>query len=202
MLGKIPNIISFSRLLASFVFYWLFQSQEPSKINIACYIYFFAAISDTLDGWAARRFGSVTRWGEFFDPLADKFLTLLAFFAFYKLDVIPLWILILLLIRDIFSTYLRVIAIKNNNPVQTSKSAKFKTTVQMFFIGYILVLFYIQTNRYNFFGVENIKTLIYSDFTYFAAVVVALLALYSILGYIVKYSKIFAFFSKKLQKTS
>jgi len=177
-------------------------SESKSLVSIACVIYLVAAITDTLDGWAARRFGVVTRWGEFLDPLADKVLTLFAFVSFVAMGIMPLWMLIIFLVRDTISTTLRVIAIKQGSPVETSISAKVKTTIQMFFIGYVLSLIFLK-NNFEIFNPVTIDRVIYSKFTFYAVLLVTLMALYSVFGYIKKYKSLFLAknFIKKYEKT-
>lgn len=199
---NLPNTISLARLAVAPIFFVMFNSESKSLISIACVIYLIAAITDTLDGWAARRFGVVTRWGEFLDPLADKVLTLFAFVSFVAMEIMPLWMLIVFLIRDTISTTLRVIAIKKGSPVETSISAKVKTTIQMSFIAYILSLIFLK-NNFEIFSPTTIDKLIYSKFTFYAILLVTLMASYSVLGYIRKYKSLFLTknFIKKYEKT-
>jgi CDP-diacylglycerol--glycerol-3-phosphate 3-phosphatidyltransferase len=199
---NLPNTISLARLALAPIFFVMLNSESKSLVSIACVIYLVAAITDTLDGWAARRFGVVTRWGEFLDPLADKVLTLFAFVSFVAMGIMPLWMLIIFLVRDTISTTLRVIAIKQGSPVETSISAKVKTTIQMFFIGYVLSLIFLK-NNFEIFNPVTIDRVIYSKFTFYAVLLVTLMALYSVFGYIKKYKSLFLAknFIKKYEKT-
>lgn len=199
---NLPNTISLARLVLAPTFFVLLNSKSESLVSIACVIYLIAAITDTLDGWAARRFGLVTRWGEFLDPLADKVLTLSAFVSFVAMDIMPLWMLIVFLIRDTISTTLRIVAIKKGSSIETSTSAKVKTTIQMFFIAYILSLIFLK-NNFDIFNPAKINMLIYSEFTFYGISFVTVIALYSVLGYLKKYKSLFLTknFIKKYEKT-
>lgn len=189
MIINLPNIISSIRLLLAPIFFISLNSESKFLVNVGCVVYLIAAITDTLDGWTARRYGYVTRWGEFLDPLADKVLTLFAFISFVQMNIMPLWMLVVFLVRDIISTTLRVIAVKEGSPIQTSVSAKVKTTVQMCFIAYILFLIFLK-NNFKTIDIINIDSLIYSEFTFYAIFVITLMALYSVFGYLNKYKNL------------
>ncbi len=192
-----PNIISFVRLAVSPFFYILFLSQNTELVNLSCWLFILSAITDTIDGWAARRFGIVTRWGEFLDPLADKALTTFAFIAFVQKDIIPLWMVIIIIIRDVISTTLRIVGLVKKSPLQTSLSAKVKTTFQMLFISYILILVYLKNNfAPTILNPTTIDNLIYSAFTYLLALIITTMALYSLTGYVIRYRN----FIKKVKK--
>ncbi len=104
-----------------------------------------AALTDWYDGWVARRWGYVSRFGTFLDPLADKILSSVALVAFAQLDLIDAWMVWVIVIRDILITVLRSIAEYKDRPVVTSSTAKTKTFAQYIVIYYILVLYVIRT---------------------------------------------------------
>lgn len=198
---NIPNLISLLRILVSPIFYVFFLSGNRELVRIACLIFILAAITDIIDGWAARRFGIVTRYGEFLDPLADKILTLLALTSFAKIEIIPVWMVIIILCRDIFSTSLRVFAIVKGTTIMTSFSAKVKTTVEMGFISLILMLIYL---KLTFEGIyqSNFDRIIYSPITYIFALIITFMALYSLGEYAHKYRYLIKMFKKfeKIEK--
>lgn len=189
-----PNTISFSRILAAPVLYYFFVSGNPKFVSIACWIFIIASITDLIDGWAARRFQIVTQYGEFIDPLADKILTLLALVAFARNGIIPTWMVIIILIRDVISTSLRIVALSKRSPIETSRSAKVKTTIEMVFISYVLLLIFAKINIESI-NPQIIDSIIFSKYTYLLALVVTLMALYSLVGYLLKYK----YFVKKFK---
>lgn len=192
---NLPNIVSFTRILAAPFFYYFFNSENPKFVSIACWIFIIASITDIIDGWAARRFSIVTRYGEFLDPLADKILTLLALFGFVAKNIIPLWMVLIIFFRDILSTSLRVVALLKGSPIETSRSAKVKTTVEMLFISYVLILIYLQINAQEI-NPQVIEKLIHSPITYIIALIVTLMGLFSLVGYVIRNR----FLIKKLKK--
>ena len=116
-----------------------------SKKGIAVTIIILAAITDWYDGWLARKFNYITASGKFLDPLADKVLTSSAFIAFTILGVLELWMVLVIIIRDFLITFLRLYAEFKNKSFSTSKSAKWKTFFQMFFIYYLLAISVLMT---------------------------------------------------------
>ncbi|MCX7908962.1 MAG: CDP-diacylglycerol--glycerol-3-phosphate 3-phosphatidyltransferase [Ignavibacteria bacterium] len=195
---NIPNIISFSRLLVAPFFYYFFVSGNKQLVSLACWIFIIASITDFFDGWAARRFGIVTRYGEFIDPLADKVLTLLALTAFTKMTIIPSWMFLIIFARDVTSTTLRIIALAKGTPIVTSRTAKVKTTIEMVFISYVLILIYVKIN-FSFIDPTLVDKTIFSPFTYLFALIVTIMALYSLGGYLLKNKKTIKMF-KKVEK--
>ena len=105
----------------------------------ALVVFIIASISDAVDGWLARKLKITSKFGENFDPLADKILTISAFVAFAIQDIVVFWMIAIIIFRDIFTTVLRYLFFTENK-IPTSKSAKFKTTIQFVFIISILLL--------------------------------------------------------------
>lgn len=94
----IPNIISFARLLTIPVFLWLvWQGRE-----LAGFIVLVVAVStDFVDGLVARKLNQVSRLGMFLDPLADRLFIAAVVVALAIRDVVPLWLVILVVLRDV-----------------------------------------------------------------------------------------------------
>jgi CDP-diacylglycerol--glycerol-3-phosphate 3-phosphatidyltransferase len=101
-------------------------------------VFAIAAASDWWDGHIARSMGLVSALGAFLDPLADKLLTGAAFIAFAWLGFIPWWMVVVILARDMYMTYFRVVADAMGLSLRTTNFAKGKTFVQMTFIAMLL----------------------------------------------------------------
>ncbi|MBI5020303.1 MAG: CDP-alcohol phosphatidyltransferase family protein [Ignavibacteriales bacterium] len=138
---SIPNSLTALRILLTPVFVILLFDESSFWKQIALLVYIVAALTDWYDGWVARRYGYVSRWGQFFDPLADKILSLSALFAFVHLDLIDGWMVWIIVIRDIIITSLRSYAEWTDRPIVTSKSAQAKTFGEYIVIYYILILY-------------------------------------------------------------
>ena len=94
----VPNALSAARLLGVPVFFWLIVG--PKRDDLALYILIVSAFTDWLDGFLARKLNQFSRLGELLDPLADRLYVLAALLALLIRDVIPLWIVATLLVRD------------------------------------------------------------------------------------------------------
>lgn len=153
----LPNQLTTLRIILTPVFLFLFLSENPILKQISLGVYIVAAITDWYDGWLARKFNYITTWGKFMDPLADKILTSAAFFAFVVIDVLSLWMVIIVVFRDLFVTSLRLFAEWKKKTFTTNYLAKIKTFVQMIFIFYLLIVYTLKENQYL---KENFSTLI------------------------------------------
>ena len=134
-------------MLAPVVFV-LIAMVHPPEIGWAGTVFAIAAISDWWDGHFARKMGLVTPLGAFLDPLADKLLTGSAFVAFAWMSIIPWWMVIIVVFRDIFLTLLRRFADNIGLHVKTSYFGKVKTFAQMAFIILLLVALFAQKGRF------------------------------------------------------
>lgn len=144
----LPNSLTFLRIFLTPVFLLLFISDSDVDKQISLAIFIIAALTDWYDGWAARKFGNVSRLGIFLDPLADKILSSTALIAFAYLNLIDLWLVIIIIVRDITITLLRSFAELKNKTIVTTYLAKAKTTIQYVVIYYILVLYVVKTLPY------------------------------------------------------
>ncbi len=139
-----PNQLTFLRILLTPVFLIFLLSSYPILRQWSLVIFSLAAITDWYDGWLARRWGYVTRWGAFFDPLADKVVTSAALIAYAYLGLVAGWMVWIMVIRDVVITLLRSYAEYKGNPVSTSKFDKTKTFMQFVIIYYLLILYVAQ----------------------------------------------------------
>jgi CDP-diacylglycerol---glycerol-3-phosphate 3-phosphatidyltransferase len=139
---NLPNQLTVLRIILTPFFLLTLFSTSITVKYISFIIYIIASLTDTYDGYIAKKYGYVTQWGAFLDPLADKILVSAALIAFHLLGYIQLWMIVIIIIRDFLITGLRSYALFKNQPIITRKLAKFKTTLQMVsvFIVYIFLL--------------------------------------------------------------
>jgi CDP-diacylglycerol--glycerol-3-phosphate 3-phosphatidyltransferase len=141
---KLPNLLTLFRIVMSAVLYLLYvrDSQEPAFMSslVLFVIYSLIALTDLVDGVIARRWNMVTELGKELDPMADKVLVFLMLFAFYRISLLPLWVILPIFARDIFVNYLRNLSKMHEITFTTSTIAKAKTAVQMIFIGAVLAI--------------------------------------------------------------
>lgn len=97
-LSLLPNIITLARLLAVPITVYLILQ---AAFVPAFWLFVAAGISDAIDGFLAKRLGAISQIGEFLDPLADKALLVTVFVALGYLDHVAMWLVILIVFRDL-----------------------------------------------------------------------------------------------------
>ncbi|MCP9290107.1 CDP-alcohol phosphatidyltransferase family protein [Gracilimonas sediminicola] len=139
---NIPNILSAIRMVLAPIFLFMYIQDELIWRSLSIAVFATAAVTDYFDGKIARYYQLESDFGVFIDPLADKFLTFAGFFCLPFLDVsqFPWWAVILIVIRDVFITALRLYASRKKIPLKTRFTAKAKTMVQMLFLYTVLLL--------------------------------------------------------------
>jgi len=142
-----PNQLTYLRILLTPVFLVFLFSAYPIMRQWSLVVFILAGITDWYDGWVARRWGYVTRWGTFLDPFADKVVTSAALIAYIYLGLVAGWMVWIIVIRDAIITLLRSYAEYKGKPVETSKLAKIKTFVQFIIICYLLILYVAQNTQ-------------------------------------------------------
>ncbi|MCA1057639.1 CDP-diacylglycerol--glycerol-3-phosphate 3-phosphatidyltransferase [Rossellomorea aquimaris] len=106
---------------------------------IAAMLFIIASVTDGLDGYYARKYSLITDLGKFLDPLADKLLITAALVALVQMDIVPSWMVIIILCREFAVTALRLIAVKEGIVIAASNLAKWKTRVQVVSISALLL---------------------------------------------------------------
>ena len=94
----IPNLISILRIFLSVPVVWMLLVQE---FGAALVLFAIAGISDGLDGFLAKRFGWKSQLGGLLDPLADKVLLVSSYLSLGLLNIIPIWLVLIVILRDL-----------------------------------------------------------------------------------------------------
>ena len=129
---NLPNKLTIVRvLMIPFFLFFLWMEKIPGNQWIALVIYVAACLTDTLDGYLARRDNLITDFGKFMDPLADKLLVSSAMIAFIELGRLPAWIVIVIISREFIISGFRLVASDNGVVIAASYWGKIKTVVQM-----------------------------------------------------------------------
>jgi CDP-diacylglycerol--glycerol-3-phosphate 3-phosphatidyltransferase len=199
----IPNIFSITRGVIAPVFLALLMTGDPALVQVSCILFFLGAITDYFDGWLARKYHWVTSIGVFIDPLTDKILTSAAFIGFYLMGIIDLWMVIIIIIRDFGMTLFRAYADSKGKPVVTSRSAKAKTTLQMLFISYVLILLFIENFNNLYFLRDEAQYLIHSLSIYISMLILTLFTVWTMAEYAFQNKNLLKMliFSKILKKS-
>lgn len=148
-IDNLPNRLTFFRMLMIPVvvltlYYtnntpeWL-QSYQPWLGHIACWLFVIASFTDFLDGYIARKRNIVTVFGSFLDPIADKFLVVSAIIMLMALDRIHPIVVIILVLREMYMTSLRLLAMTEDVDVPVSQLGKWKTGTQMVAVPMLMI---------------------------------------------------------------
>lgn len=134
-----PNRLSILRVLLVPVCVLLLHFQNtPCRIAALC-VFTIAALTDFLDGWMARKYKLVTNFGKFIDPVADKLLVLSTLIALCGIDMIPAWVCIVILFRELAVDGLRLVAVEQGKVIAAGKLGKIKTVTQIVTIIFFLL---------------------------------------------------------------
>lgn len=140
-----PTILTIIRMLLSILFMVFALLPDTWAKITALIIFIIASITDNIDGRWARKKKIVTDLGAFLDPLADKMLTSLAFLVLVYLNVVPIWLFAIILVRDFAVDGMRMMAARDGITISASIYGKLKTTVQM--ITLIILLLNLIVNQ-------------------------------------------------------
>ena len=132
---NVPNTLTVLRVIM-IPFFVLFMLGDITSVDkyIALGIFIAASLTDTLDGYLARKNNQVTNFGKFMDPLADKLLVCAAMICLMDLDRLPSWIVIIIISRGFIISGFRLIAADNGIVIAASWWGKAKTISQMIMI--------------------------------------------------------------------
>ena len=117
----------------------VFHSTLSVSWVLAMIIFTIASITDFLDGYLARKYHLITNFGKFADPLADKLLVMTAFITLVGASVIPMWIVAVIVCRELAVTGLRLLLVNDGEVLAAAWPGKVKTATQMLAIIFLLI---------------------------------------------------------------
>jgi CDP-diacylglycerol--glycerol-3-phosphate 3-phosphatidyltransferase len=135
-----PNKITVARIAVTPLIAWLIYQEGLVERWAAFIVFVAAAVSDVVDGSLARDKGEVTRFGQLLDPIADKMLVLVTIIPLFGLGLVPLWLVILILAREVIITVFRAYNFREGHVIAATRWGKSKALSQNWFVGSLLVL--------------------------------------------------------------
>lgn len=138
---NLPNLLTLLRALLVPVILWLLVGDFAGDTARwwAFGIFTFAALTDSIDGWVARRYNGVTRWGQLADPIADKLLIIGSLASLAYVGELPWWAVVVIAAREVAVTLLRVRLVRGLDLVMpASVWGKVKTLSQVIAVGAFL----------------------------------------------------------------
>lgn len=148
---NVPNQISMFRifLIPIFMFFMLVDfnwgdisflgATIPVGHFVGAIIFIIASITDFIDGYYARKYNLVTNMGKFLDPLADKLLVSAALIILVQFEMVPAWVVILIISREFAVTGLRLILANEGEVVAANKLGKIKMWTQIIAVSSLLL---------------------------------------------------------------
>ena len=135
----LPNGLTITRVLVIPIIIILLFSEGSVYRLINAVLFLLAAVTDTFDGYLARRRGMVTTLGKFLDPLADKLLIVTALIALIPARGIPVWMVIIIVGREIAVTGLRSIAAAQGMVIAAGSWGKYTTFLEVLSVFFLIL---------------------------------------------------------------
>jgi CDP-diacylglycerol--glycerol-3-phosphate 3-phosphatidyltransferase len=128
---NVPNALTAFRIVLVPIFAWmlLVHPDQPWWRFFTAVIFSVAILTDTLDGYLARKHNIITRFGKLADPIADKALTGMAFIGLSIIDELPWWVTVTILVREWGITALRFVVLRYG-VMAAGRGGKIKTVTQ------------------------------------------------------------------------
>ncbi len=134
----VPNLITIVRVAAiPLLIVLLYQHSETCSL-VAAIIFIVVSFSDLIDGWLARRLHVETALGRYLDPLADKLLIAAMLVMLVDLERIHAWMAIVVIIRELWVTGLRAMAMEHGMVVSSDFWGKSKTVLQLLTVSMLI----------------------------------------------------------------
>ena len=137
---NLPNKLSIARVLCIPAVVTLLHFPSDTCRIIAAGLFIIGCLTDFLDGRIARKQNLVTDFGKFIDPVADKLLVLTTLIMLIRLQMMPAWIVIIILCRELAVDGLRMVAVTKGHVIAAGPLGKWKTACQMILISAMLIL--------------------------------------------------------------
>ena len=141
MLSSLPNLLTLSRIFAVPLLVGLMWQPGWLGYTLAFILFCIAGITDYFDGYLARSYGTVSKLGQFLDPIADKIMIAAVIVMLIHNGIVHGWSVIaalIILLREIFVSGLREFLAGLQVSVPVTQIAKWKTTVQLVAIGFLI----------------------------------------------------------------
>ena len=127
---NIPNGLTLSRLAAIPLLMALLLIDFPGHDQIAAALFIVFSLTDTLDGQIARRRGTVSDFGKFLDPLADKLFVLSVLIVLVQEHLVAAWVVVVIFSRELIITILRSVASTQGRVIGAAPLGKTKTVIR------------------------------------------------------------------------
>jgi nicotinamide-nucleotide amidase len=136
---NLPNVLTLSRLAAIPPLMVLLMVRFPGHDQLAAALFIVFSLTDTLDGEIARRRGTVSDFGKFLDPLADKLFVLSVLIVLVQEGLVAAWVVVVIFSRELIITILRSVAATQGRVISAAPLGKTKTVMQMSAVALLIL---------------------------------------------------------------
>lgn len=143
---NVPNILTLFRLLLIPVFVIIFFSSVPHSLLYSIFVFLLAGFTDILDGYIARKFDLITKWGTVLDPLADKLMLTAVLTCLVIAALAPLWVLIIITTKELLMIIAGIILYRKNSVIPSNSFGKISTC--LFYISIFTLAFDVRFGDY------------------------------------------------------
>lgn len=134
---NVPNILTLFRLFLIPVFVLVFFSTTDNSLIYSVSIFLVAGATDVLDGYIARKYNLVTKWGMVLDPLADKLMLLTVLGCLAIEDYAPGWIVAIIALKEVFMIISGMFLYRNNTVIPSNIFGKASTL--LFYLSVFII---------------------------------------------------------------
>ncbi|UJF16167.1 CDP-diacylglycerol--glycerol-3-phosphate 3-phosphatidyltransferase [Jeotgalibaca sp. MA1X17-3] len=136
----IPNTLTLLRLLMIPFYFVVFYSDHPDSVMQAMYIFILASVTDVLDGYLARKYDVVSKFGMVADPFADKMMQLSVLFTLSHLNILENWFFWFILFKEALQIGLGLVMVSMKPRMIIPANIFGKITTVMIFITIIIAV--------------------------------------------------------------
>ena len=189
---NLANQLTISRIILAFVFMaFLFAHGFTAKVMALC-VFILASFTDAVDGFIAKRAGMITDFGKLIDPIADKILVLAAFISFVEMRIVPAWMVVIIIFREVAVTGLRILALAKDKVIAADGGGKHKMITQVVTIVAILVFIIFREGGREEFGFWDERYVVmFQDAIFALMALTTVLTLVSGVNYLVKNKEVY-----------
>lgn len=184
---NLPNKLTVFRVILVVIFMFFLFSHGIIFKCLALFTFLMASFTDFLDGYIAKKYDMVTNFGKLMDPIADKILVLSALMAFVEMKLIPAWMVVIIIFREVTVTGLRIAALTQGKVLAAENGGKHKMVSQVLSIFVILLFLIFREGGSSMFGFWNAAAeKVYRDTILVLMTITTLLTLVSGVSYLIK----------------
>ncbi|MEJ5166444.1 MAG: CDP-diacylglycerol--glycerol-3-phosphate 3-phosphatidyltransferase [Thermoanaerobaculia bacterium] len=184
---NLPNSITIFRIFLVPIIVVVLLTKIPNWEFIGLGIFLIGMISDALDGYFARKYNQKTSLGALLDPVADKLLISSVFISLVEMQIVPAWVVVIIVGREFFVLGLRLVALEKSVVISASSLGKFKTLTQT--IAIILLIFQYKLDEF-FLWIFGFRLELFSVLAQTMLWVVIVTSIFSMFDYFMKFYRV------------